>query len=320
MRTRLVVAFAALVMGLTLTACGPSQPAAPPTPTRTPMPTFTPTPEIVMTPVDPSAAATAKAAEATAAAANPAPSQGEGQGQPGASQPQETPTPEPPTPTPEPAVVTDQLMNVRQGPGTNYPIIGQADPGQRFRVTGKNQAGNWWQIDFNGQPGWLFAELVTPEGTEAVPVASNIPAPPPTPTPLPPTATPAPQPTPTPASQYEFNIAQLQGCAPNAGVTYVEGTVYKGGVPTNGYRVVFSYAPDGPVVAGVTSGPHEGYPNWNPGYYSHILQAGGPREGNWFFWITDPSGKRISEIAQVHTDGEAGPGKCQQAIIDFDSR
>ena len=44
-----------------------------------------------------------------------------------------------------------------------------------------------------------------------------------------------------------------------------------------------------------------------------------PREGDWFFWIVDASGKRISVIANVHTDGTACGGKCQQAIIDFDS-
>jgi hypothetical protein len=304
-----------LFLGVILAACGPSATPEPPIPTRTPMPTFTPTPEIVMTPVDPAAAATAKAAEAAAAANNAA-----NVGGTDANQAAPTPAPAEPTATPEPSVVVSQLMNVRQGPGTNYPIIGQADAGQRYRVTGKNQAGNWWQVDFNGQAGWVFADLVTAEGTDAVAVAANIPAPPPTPTPVPPTATPIPQPTATPAPRYEFNIAQLQGCEPNAGVTYVQGTTYRNGQPESGHWVVFSYAPDGPIVAKVISGPHEGYPDWNAGFYSHLLQAGSPREGNWWFWITDDSGRRISEMAQVHTDGVAGPGKCQQATIDFDSR
>ena len=43
-------------------------------------------------------------------------------------------------------------------------------------------------------------------------------------------------------------------------------------------------------------------------------------QGNWFFWIVDNAGKRISEIAEVHTDGVAGDGSCQQAVIDFDAR
>lgn len=125
---------------------------------------------------------------------------------------------------------------------------------------------------------------------------------------------------PTAPSNAYFNIAVLQRCDPNAGVTYVEGTTYVNGAPQSGYLVAFSWMPDGPIVAFIQSGPHAGYEGWNPGFYSHILDASGPREGNWSFWIMDENRNRISAIAQVHTDGEAGPGKCQQAVIDFDSR
>jgi hypothetical protein len=243
-----------------------------------------------------------------------------------AAAPTDTPLPEP-TATPQAAeVVVNSAINIRQGPGTTYNLLGSAQPGERFPVTGKNQSGDWWQISYNGQSGWVFGQLVTAQNTEAVQVAQNIPAAPPPP---PPTNTPAPQPTQppaaeaptaTPKSTYEFNIALLQKCEPNAGVTYVEGTTYKGGNPTSGFLVAFSYAPDGPIVAQIQSGPHEGYPGWRQGFYSHILQTDGPREGNWFFWVVDSTGKRISEIANVHTDGTAGDGKCQQAVIDFDSR
>ncbi len=224
-------------------------------------------------------------------------------------------------------VVINADVNVRGGPGTGYNILGAATPGQRFPVTGKNDAGDWWQINYNGQAGWVFGALVTAQNTEGVAVALNIPAPPP-PTavpPPPPTNTPAPQPAaqptaaPAPSQNYEFNRALVQRCDPNAGVTYVQGTVYKNSSPANGYLVTFSYAPDGPQVATVTSGPHTGYEGWGTGFYSHILSSNSPREGNWFFWIVDSSGKRISAIANVHTDGEAGDGKCQQAVVDFDS-
>ena len=132
------------------------------------------------------------------------------------------------------------------------------------------------------------------------------------------TATSTPQPTP-PGDVY-FNIAIVTRCEPNAGVTYVEGTTYVEGVPQSGYLVVFSWMADGPIVARTLSGPHEGYPGWDPGFFSHLLGTGGPREGDWYFWIIDETDARISEIAHVHTDGEAGAGKCQQAIVDFDSR
>ena len=349
-RNRIQIVQWAAPLALALLVAGCASSAEPPMPTRPPAPTFTPTTEGQVAPVDPAVAAAA----ATAAAQPPAPSAASEQPageQPTAEQPAAAaPAPEQPTtaptPTPEPTaapaeVVINSQMNVRGGPGTNYNVVGAANQGQRYPVTGKNNDGTWWQIDFNGQPGWVFAELVSTVNTESVAVAVNIPAPPPptatspAPPPAPPTNTPVPQPAapqeqapapeaPAPApvgdsGSYEFNRAILQRCDPNAGVTYVQGTVYKGGQPVNGYNVAFSYAADGPVVASVISGPHEGYTNWNTGYYSHILQSNGPREGNWFFWITDGTGKRISKIANVQTHGEAGEGKCQQATIDFDS-
>ena len=92
-------------------------------------------------------------------------------------------------------------MNVRAGPGTNYPVVGQASPGERFPISGKNPAGGWWQIIFGGQYAWVYSPLVTATYPELVQVAPVIPTPPPTPiptvTPIPPTPvppTPVPQP------------------------------------------------------------------------------------------------------------------------------
>jgi hypothetical protein len=39
---------------------------------------------------------------------------------------------------------------VRSGPGTAYPRVGQALEGQTYQVTGQNEAGDWWQINFQG--------------------------------------------------------------------------------------------------------------------------------------------------------------------------
>jgi hypothetical protein len=315
-----------ICLALILTACGPS--AEEPVPTRALAPTFTPTPEVaVAPPVDPAAAAQNQPAGEQPAQALPAANQA--QAEPPSPTPLATDTPAPsPTPPQVAQVVASTNMNVRAGPGTNYPIIGAANQGQTFAVKGKNSAGDWWQIDYNGQDGWVFNELVSGQNTQAVAIAVNIPTPPPaTNTPIPPPTTPPqptapPQPTQPPAPpepSYEFNKALLQKCAPNEGVTYVEGTTYKNGQPASGYNVAFSYAADGPIVAQTISGPHQGYPGWRTGFYSHILKPDGAREGDWYFWIVDGSGQRISKIAHVHTDGSAGDGKCQQAVIDFDS-
>lgn len=104
------------------------------------------------------------------------------------------PTPVPPTatPTPKPIVTINNDMNVRGGPGTNYPIIGTASPGQQFPIAGKNPAGDWWKINYNGQAGWVFGQLVTATNAKHAQMAAIIPAPPSTPKP---TSTPRPRPT-----------------------------------------------------------------------------------------------------------------------------
>jgi hypothetical protein len=342
-----------LMLAMLFSACVTPMPSAPALPTNTPMPTFTPTPEVVVAPVDPNAAATALAIEAAATAAaaqQPAPEQPATEQaedpEPAEQAEEPTATPEQPaTPTPasDPAVVVGQNMNVRGGPGTNYSIVGAATAGQRYVITGRNTQGDWWQINFNGRPGWVYGPLVTAQNTDSVTIAANIPAPPPptntpvpaqpTPVPPPPPAEPAPapaepepapaepEPAPPPASNFRFNVAVVGRCDPNAGVTYVEGRTYINGQPQSGdWSVAFSYAPDGPIVAKIKAGPHPGYEGWDQGFYSHILQFNGPREGNWWVWVVDPAGNRISEMGNIRTDGEAGPGKCQQAVVDFDSR
>ncbi len=152
------------------------------------------------------------------------------------------PPPPPPTPTPAAEVIINTNMNVRGGPGTNYNIIGAASAGERYVVTGRNDASNWWQIDFQGQNGWVFNDLVTAQNTGAVAVAVNIPprrrlrlrrsaaA-----TPTTAAGAAAPRGTGSAATgepSYEFNKAILQRCDPNQGVTYAQGTTYRNGQPT----------------------------------------------------------------------------------------
>jgi len=276
--------------------------AAPVPPTKTPRPTFTSTPNWTPTSVVFPTATPLPATATPAATATPVP----------------TAVPPTATPVPSPKLTAKQKVNVRYGPGTNYARVGQLAAGQSFDITGKNPAGDWWQFNFNGQIAWVIGRFVTASGDLAsVQVAQNIPAPPPpTATPRP---TPVPQPTATAKPRYEFNIALVQRCDRQPAGNWFEGTVYKGGHPVNGYRVVFSYAPDGPwVTQPQISGPHEGYSNWNAGYYSHIIKASDPIAGDWYVWIVNESGARISEIAHWHS---TGPGEgCNEAIVDFDSR
>ncbi len=84
-------------------------------------------------------------------------------------------------------IVSSDSINVRSGPGTAYAKIGVAAQGDGFRVTAKNEQGSWWQVCcFDGQPGWLFGDLVDLQHVDAVTVAEAIPTPPqPAATPVP---------------------------------------------------------------------------------------------------------------------------------------
>ena len=115
-----------------------------------------------------------------------------------------------------------------------------------------------------------------------------------------------------------FNSATVRACQRQPAGNWFEGMTYIGGQPSSGHRVVFSYKPDGPwATDAIVSGPHPGYEGWKAGYYSHIISASGPKAGDWYVWIVDDNGNRISAIAHWSS---TGPGEgCNQAIVDFDS-
>ncbi len=240
-----------VIVALMLAACG-GRPTPEPTPTRTPRPTFTPTPEgQVANPQvfqNPTADPNQPAPTEIAILPTDTPA-------PPTDTPAPTPTPEvpTPTPTPQPALVyANQSVNVRSGPGVNYGRIGAMNAGQRYPATGKSPDGGWWQIDFNGQPGWVTDNLVGKEGpVETVQVAANIPAPPPvqrpaprpTQPPPPPTQPPPSQPVQPPAPSFPFSLLKgVDRCDPNAGSTYFSGVVRdRGNNLVNGVCVHIAY-------------------------------------------------------------------------------
>ncbi len=91
-----------------------------------------------------------------------------------------------PTVTSSPSAATivvtleqDQI-NVREGPGTDYPIAGILIAGQRVPALGRSVGGDWIEIVYPGIPGgtaWVYSPLVTVEGS------LRVVEPPPTPTP-----------------------------------------------------------------------------------------------------------------------------------------
>jgi N-acetylmuramoyl-L-alanine amidase len=58
-----------------------------------------------------------------------------------------------------------RTVNVRSGPSTTYPVIGQLSADTVVEVNGRNDSEtNWLRIDFNGEDGWVAFFTVTLEG------------------------------------------------------------------------------------------------------------------------------------------------------------
>jgi hypothetical protein len=103
-------------------------------------------------------------------------------------------------PTPEPTIEAELAVtvdtggaraNIRGGPGTSFPIVGKANPGESFEVLARSEDNTWWQVccirtDANGNPtpaeqakedgaGWLADSVVRPAGpSEAVAISHPI--------------------------------------------------------------------------------------------------------------------------------------------------
>ncbi len=63
-------------------------------------------------------------------------------------------------------------INFRDGPSLSDAVIGRFAPGASAPVVARNEAGDWVQLDLDGQLGWVFAPLTTLSGdVQTLPVA-----------------------------------------------------------------------------------------------------------------------------------------------------
>ena len=78
------------------------------------------------------------------------------------------------------AVVTADVLNVRTGPGTNYPKTGLLRKGDQVVVTGRTERGDWLTVTLaDGKKGWVAASLVKLDvPVSGIAVTQNIPKPP----------------------------------------------------------------------------------------------------------------------------------------------
>jgi uncharacterized protein YraI len=88
-----------------------------------------------------------------------------------------------PPPSGAPSAMAIEFVNVRSGPGTNYPALGIAPPGASAEVSGKSADGAWWQVKIPTQYsssgfGWVSASFVVTQNTQNVPVVAAPTAPP----------------------------------------------------------------------------------------------------------------------------------------------
>ncbi len=115
----------------------------------TPTPTFTPTP------LPPTATPTFTLGPTSSPTPSPTPSP--------SSTPSSTPTPAPsPTSTPLPYLtVSEDRVNVYDGPGEGYGVLGQVHQGYRLRVLGCSKDRAWYQTDHLGWLGWIAVQATT---------------------------------------------------------------------------------------------------------------------------------------------------------------
>ena len=77
-------------------------------------------------------------------------------------------------PTPlAPKLWIKRLAEVREGPGVNYLISGAAVPGEQYAITGKDAGGDWWRIEFDGQMGWITAEMMISTNAKDVEIVAG---------------------------------------------------------------------------------------------------------------------------------------------------
>lgn len=290
MRLRIwILLFMILALAGCASAAGGRRSVSTPAPRKTLRPTFTATPEKARPTATPAPVGAAPAATAVVAA-------------PTATLVPPSPTAAPPSPTPEKAsftVSSPGVTNVRSGPGTNYPRIGEVQQGQKFAITGKNPAGTWWQFDYNGRSGWISGELVSTNAAAAnAPVVANIP-PPPT---LPPAPTAAPRPTSPPppppaifaqagaevrdADNTNFNLVTFWGRLGQTGGNAIGG----------GYRLRVS-APSGNAEAPFGDIWQSAYPGMGGAEFRYNAKIELPRTaGSFRAVVVDGSGKEVSDV------------------------
>ena len=104
--------------------------------------------------------------------------------------PSPTPVPVEPTATPTPegltATVSVLRLNVRQGPGIEFDVLGVVTSGQGLEILARNEANDWWQIcclPGTNSSGWVASQYLQAnfdlgQASTVIPLAGDLPEPP----------------------------------------------------------------------------------------------------------------------------------------------
>ena len=155
-------------------------PTTEPTATRTPRPTNTPSPTPTGPTHTPAPTNTPRPTNTPAPTNTPSPTR--------TPRPTRAPTnTQTPTATPVPTpffTVNTDWINVRKGPGPEYPVIDAIPGGEQYNVRGRNPAGTWLEFCcVDGQRGWIYAPyLIVNVDVNAIPTVRATPTVPPSPT------------------------------------------------------------------------------------------------------------------------------------------
>lgn len=249
--------------------------------TRTPAPTFTPAPPTAVVVIS---TATVPPTATSTPTTSPSPTHLPATPTPVPATPRLTPTL---SPTPGPHLSAANTVNVRSGPGTDYPVVAALPPNVAVPVTGRNNEASWWQISSPaGASGWVASSVVQASNTTNVPVVV---APPPP-------ATPTPAATSTPEKpKYQFEPTGWYADT-NYGLTRFLGNITDAaGNPVNGIYVQASCGgfsvisnPSGPV-----GGLNGGGAFWPPGFYD-ITLATKPVPCKWILAIVTTNDQRTA--------------------------
>lgn len=100
--------------------------------------------------------------------------------------------------------VISSTVNIRLGPGTNYPVVTKLNKGTQISVRGRDVENHWFLL-IPAPSGWVNRDFVTLNGdASSLPLMDAPPTPVPTPTLAPSPTPPTPQPTATPSMYVDF--------------------------------------------------------------------------------------------------------------------